>query len=160
MSRDDEPEKRAHALKAFVPRELPKLERDDFPPNIPADAVDRIVAADAQRYHWKPWEVLAFVAVCASAIGLFVATKVFGWAYWVPPVVTGTLLASVPLLRFLDGRRINKVIVAQGLKCPKCQQPMFTDTWSRTSQEEQRHAMLQGRCPRCFEHLESPANHL
>jgi hypothetical protein len=128
-----------------------KIDREDFPPSVPAEIADRIVALQEVRDRPNWWMLTSIVAMMIAAIVLVVARDFLGWPAWAAglamPLVFGTLAA----VRLIDGHRFHRVLVDERFTCPKCDGTMFTDTWSLKKQETERNALFAERCPRCFE---------
>ena len=135
----------------FIPT---KLGRDDFPPSVPVETVDRILAIQETRDRVSWWLILSLVAGLIGAIGLMMAAAM----KVVPPWATGvgtTFFGVVSAVTFvLERLKTHRLMVEQGFTCPKCGGALFTNTWSGRKQQAERDALLQERCLRCFEHIE------
>jgi len=128
-----------------------KIDRDDLPPSVPAEIADRIVVAQEARDHANWWMTTGIVAIAIAAVFLVVAKDLLGWPSWVSGLAIPLAFSMLAATRIIDGRRFHRVLVEQGLTCPKCHGAMFTDTWSMKKQEAERNALFAERCPRCFE---------
>ena len=128
------------------------LTREHFPPDMPKEDVDRLLEIQSKG-RWQ-FALPVYLAYGAAAFVLFGgAQRFFGfpaftWALFIPAVFGIGLVE-----RFFTARRIQKLLVGFGRTCPKCHEPLHTDTWSMAKGEAERDALIQGYCPRCFEHI-------
>jgi hypothetical protein len=129
-----------------------KFSREDFPPSVPAETVDRILAVQEARDRLSVWHGAGMVMSTIVFCLLIISPELFAWPQWtrgLAGVLTGVMMLVSNLV---SGRSLHRVVVEQGFRCPKCHEALFTDTWSMKKQQAQRDALIQGRCPRCFEH--------
>jgi hypothetical protein len=130
------------------------LRRRDFPPNVPADTIDRVLAVQENMKRNSRIATGAIVIIGVGGSALMIGAAVMGLSsIWLPGIVLLVSGAMPSVARWFAGHHAQNAIVEMGRACPKCHKPMFTDTWSMAEQKAQREAVMQGYCPRCFEHV-------
>ena len=130
------------------------LERKDIPPTVPAETVDRIMAVQENMKRNTRLATGAIVIIGVGACALMIGAALMGKAsVWLPGVVLMVSGAMPYLARWIAGHHAQKAIVEMGRTCPQCYKPLFSDTWSVAEQKSQRETVMQGYCPRCFEHI-------
>ena len=129
------------------------LQRKDFPPEVPADLVDRILENQKRRNRMPWWSWVFIVGFGIAAIATIVVAAVRKWPYWAPGVAMAFMGVMSAITAVLDRRNMHRALVDQGLMCPKCGGELFTDTLSRKRQDVERSALMGGRCPLCFESI-------
>ena len=128
------------------------LKREDFPAGMPKEHVDRLLAIQAQG-RW-PFTFPVLVMYAAFAAILFgAAQRYFDIAPWAWALLIPAMYGMAKVANFFKARDIQKLMVEFGQTCPKCHKPLHSDTWSMAKGRAEKDAIMQGYCPRCFEHV-------
>ncbi|MGH7677029.1 MAG: hypothetical protein ACRENU_01105 [Gemmatimonadaceae bacterium] len=129
------------------------MKREDFPPGMPKETVDRLLAMSASTKPSAASVALLFAGTAGVVVVLVTLTRSMGWPSWIYGLTVPVTAGLGTIWQIFNARRVQKLVVEMGHTCPKCHKPLHSDTWSMAKAKAEREAMLQGYCPRCFDHV-------